>query len=277
MDNVALNLNRQRLDPVGAAKTNGQMASAPSDGVEGNPFIPYFGQPNGIVQYNARDAYRADRRDLPHAYIGKNNFLREILDGSIFGNRESWYTTLALPFLRNENLVVSWSTWEFNAHVVGQVPHEGIPRMIASSERGQSEKVTRRGLGMVLEHDFWRTERGIRNYYYNILQIRDSVQVTCNYDVLVSLLTADFHAQELEKKVRGNQLEMNNFLNEEIKNYGIAQKDPRGLEIVVELMSERLAKLGVKPNLFIVPPRMRIYLSMVSVSAVVVVIVLSMF
>lgn len=264
MDPQQVNLNKQFIDPIGAAKANGPMASAASDGIAGNPFIPYFGQSNGPVQFNARDAYRSDRRDLPHAYIGQNNFLREILDGSIFGNRESWYTSFALPFIRNDNLTISWSNWTFDSHLVSQVPHEGIPRMITSSEKGQSEKVTRRGLSFTLEHDFWRTERGQRNYLYNIMQIRDSVQLTCNYDCLVAILTADYYTQEIENKVRSNHLNMSNYLNDEITMFGIAQKDPRGLEVSVEMMQERLRKLGVQPNLFIVPPRMRIYLSMIS-------------
>lgn len=254
----------QLTDQIGASVTNGTFGSAPSDGEFGNPFLKYFGQPNGPIQYNARDARSSDRRDLPHAYIGHNNHIREIMEGTIFGNKTSWYTTLALPYLKNDNMNISWSVWTFDAHIVGQVPHEGVPRMITSSERGHTEKVTRRGLGFNLEHGFWNTARGHRQYLNNILQISESVQLTCNYDVLTALLNSNYHEQELQKRIQGGLVDMSALTTSEIQHFGICQKDPRGLELVVQLMRDRFNKMGITPNLFIVPPLMETYLSMVS-------------
>lgn len=256
---------RQMLDSIGAGKYNGTYGSAPSDGVEGNPFKRYFGDPHhGMVNINARDARSADRRDLPHAYVGKNVHLQEIMDGTIFGNKTSWYTTLALPYEHTDDMTISWSVWTFDKKVVGKVPHEGVPRMITSSERGQTEKTTRRGLAFVLEHGFWGTPRGHRNYLYNIMQIRESVQMTCDYDVLTAILTADYHIQALTKRIHTGQVDMGALLSTEIQHYGIAQKDPRGLEVMVQLMLDRFNKLNITPNLLIVPPLLRTYLSMIS-------------
>jgi len=136
--------------------------------------------------------------------------------------------------------------------------------MISSSEFTRTEKTTRRGIGFVLEQGFWSTERGHRNYMYNIMQIRDSVQMTCNFDVLATILEADYHDQELNRRIRAGHVDMSNLLTTEIQQYGIAQKSPRGLEIMVQRMLDRFNKLGITPNLFIVPPLMRTYLSMVS-------------
>lgn len=251
------------VDSFGVAKTHAPVSSQPSDGGQGNVLMKYFGPPTN-PHYYTRDALSADRRQGPHAYVGTNVHLRDIIDGSIFGNKDSWYTTLALPFVRHDNPNFTWSRWTFDQNIIGQTPNEGVVRLIKSRESSHSAKTVRRGIGFTVEHDFWRTEKGQRNYYYNIMQIRANVQLTCNYDVLAAILSSDKEKQQISSTNGYTQLDIRALASDEVTRFGACQKDGKDMEIIVDSMLDRLERLSVKPNLLITPPTMRKYLSMVS-------------
>ena len=48
----------------------------------------------------------------------------------------------------------------------------------------------------------------------------------------------------------------------EINNYGIVQKDERGLDKVVEDAKYRMSRYNVKPNMMIMPPQLSLYMTM---------------
>lgn len=251
------------VDSFGVAKTHAQVSTQPGDGDQGSAIRKYFGPPTNL-HYYTRDALSADRRQGPHAYIGENVHLRDIVDGSIFGNKDSWYTTLALPFVRHDNPNFTWSVWTFDQNIVGAVPNEGPVRLVKSRESSHAAKTVRRGIGFTVEHDFWRTERGQRNYYYNILQIRASVQLTCNYDVITAILSSDEENRKISSMNGFTKLDIRSLAADEVTRFGACQKNPRDMDIIIDTMTDRLERLSVQPTLLITPPQMRKYLSLVS-------------
>lgn len=56
--------------------------------------------------------------------------------------------------------------------------------MQTSLRRKHRDRVVRRGLGMMIESDFYTTEAGRKHFNDSLTSIRYCVQETCNFDVL---------------------------------------------------------------------------------------------
>ena len=125
-------MNSVGMDSVGAQQMGESLTTKASDNMYGNPWVEFFGPPNGEIRTNAYDKYSYDRFNLPNAYQGQNLFLRNTIDGFIMEGHQ-WYTTVCLPYARTDQLTVAWNEWKFDQHLVGRVPHEGVSRLIRSS------------------------------------------------------------------------------------------------------------------------------------------------
>ena len=166
-----------------------------------NPWLQYFGAPNGPIVTSAYDKYAEENYDLPEAYRGKNLFLRDTIDGLITdGSQPTWFTSVALPWTSTDQLTIRWNEFHFNQTLAGRVPHEGVSRLVTSSRRSHAEKTVRRGLAMILEHGFMNTEEGREMYRQNLLQIAQCVQETANHDVISAYLTCKRYDREWERR-----------------------------------------------------------------------------
>ena len=141
--------------------------------------------------------------------------------------------------------------------------YEGVSRLNTSQKRKFKEKMVRRGVALLIESDFYQTEAGRQHFADQIKSIRYCVQETCNFDVLYALLTCfnyDFR-YDLQKNIRSRR-SVRQAVSLEINNYGIVQKDERGLDKVIEDAKYRMSRYNVKPNMLIMPPQLSLYMTM---------------
>lgn len=233
-------------------------------GADANPYLEYFGPPIRPGYTSTTNHGTVDRRNLHFAYMGENMFLGRTITGSIVGRVDNWYTTLALPYFETENINFTWTTYDFSDSIMDQTPDEGVSRLISSSVKSHQEKSVRRGQAFILTRDFAETAAGREAYYNNIRQLTNNMTITNNYEVMAAILRAhDNNAiKEMHGQIRAH--ERRERLRVERNRFGIAQKDERSLEALVEDMRAYLAQNGITANLLIVPPRMRMHLSMFS-------------
>ena len=234
-------------------QTVGQMSSAPA-----NHWHSFFGPPAGEIRTNPYDKYQYETYTLPDAYVGKNIFIRDTIEGFL-DQSNNWYTTVALPVQVTDQLHVTWNEFRFDQALAAIVPEEGISRLITSSKEAREDHTIRHGLAFVLEHGFMTTDEGRRQYLLNIQQIAQSVQETNNYDVVSALLNCREYEREWEKRHSMIRTPWNELGKREVMEFAIVQKDFRGFEILHEKYKSRLNRYGVTPSMWVFPPGLALY------------------
>lgn len=223
-----------------------------------NRLARYFGPPQGEVKVGAYDRLAVATNTLPDVYKGRNLFLRDTIDGFIFENNE-WMTTLALPWLYTDEHNIAWNEWHFNGTLAGEVPPEGISRLITTSNSAREAHVVRRGLAFILEHGFWRTAAGDEQYRRNILGIKQCVQETQNYDVSVAIRYCRNYDREYRRKRNMLNVPVKALMAEEIDYFIVLQKGSTKLDYLITKMLKRMAYHKVTPDLMIAPKDFRMY------------------
>jgi hypothetical protein len=259
-------MNPNNDGAVSAYIHGSKISSAPADGAAGNKWLQYFGPPNGAVNSAPYDKYKYTTYDLPEAYKGKNLYLRDTIDGLITGDisQHTWYTSPScLPYVYTDQIHLQWNVWQFNRTLAGQVPHEGISRLITSSKRSFKEHTVRYGLAFYLEHGFMSTAEGRQQYARNLQGIRQCVQETNNYDVLATLLHSPRYDREYQIKHGEYSRPVSEVLRREVSEWAVVQKSGYGLDWLIEEYKEHLMRNGgVVPSVFIIPPRMAMFMTM---------------
>jgi len=223
----------------------------------------YFGEPVSPEKLRNYSEHHASTYHFPDAYEGQNTQLRDTINNLIEKSPQTWHTTVGLPFRRIEGTVVEWDEIRFDVRLMQRVPYEGVSRMTTSMKRKHRDRVVRRGLGLIVESDFYTTPAG-RTHFANQLQsIRYCVQETCNYDVIFAYLTSanyDF-AYDKTHNVRPRR-NIRAAMAKEIGMYAVAQKDKMGLDKAVEDMKYAMKRYGVTPNLLVIPPQLSLYMAL---------------
>ena len=79
-----------------------------------------------------------------------------------------------LPWKPYENEKISWDVTHYDQHILDQVPHEGISRLVSQHYNAREAVFDRFGLAATAEWDFVNTEAGQKNLLYQAQQISDA-------------------------------------------------------------------------------------------------------
>ena len=184
--------------------------------------------------------------------------------------------------------LVSLLRLRFDVRLLQRVPYEGVSRMQTSLRRRHRDRVVRRGIGMVIESDFYATDAGRDHFRNQLTGIRYCVQETCNFDVLHAYLTTtnyDFH-YDLDRGLRTTRSVRTAMAHDVLmyaitqvrlrtKSFALAstlrnttdvlglraiaqkpsQKEGLGFDRAVEEAKYRMSRYQVTPNMLIVPPQ----------------------
>lgn len=115
--------------------------------------------------------HHAQTFHFPDAFYGTNTKIRDTLNNLILKSVDDWQTSVALPFVKIEGTQVEWDELHFDVRLLQRVPNEGVSRMQTSMRRRHRERVVRRGIGLIIESDFYATEAG-RSHFANQLTVR---------------------------------------------------------------------------------------------------------
>lgn len=201
--------------------------------------------------------------DLAEAYAGRNLFLEERVTGLIL-EPNSWYTTICLPWLQTDQIYFEWSTWNFDLTYADIVPNEGVSRMIESSKRSERAQTRRRGLAMLMEYEFYTTPEGKTHYNRNLQSIASSVQETQNADTINALLHCKDYRKIWQQLFGASDVTIDAVSDQEINTYACTIKDETRLDFIIQEWLRLFGKQNIKPDMLIMWPGAKIYLSMVA-------------
>ena len=233
-------------------------------GENAHPLTNFFGPVHGHHEgLRADDRLSHETYNLPRAYVGKNKYLEETLDFMI-RKEDEFYTSRLLPWEFTDDLHISWEIFSFNRTLADLVPHQGLPRFVTQESEQHTDNLLRRGLAFIIEHGFYKTERGKRHFSLNLQQITDAVHTTCYFGVIHALLGGKSYYREWKRKFGRQVSRRNDLFREERKRWAIVQKSRDGLYILDAELKHELKREGVIPNLYVFPDKLGIYVNMVS-------------
>ena len=256
--------NKKYLYKGGFLHTNmSYITDSSTTGDNQHPLEAFFGPYRG-----SHESMRADEQlaheayNLPKAYEGKNKFLEEILDWKI-RKEDEFYTSKLLPWEYTDDIHVKWEIFSFNRSIAELEPHQGVPRFVSAQSESHSDNLLRRGLAFMVEHGFYKTERGKRHFNMNLAQITDAVHTTCYAGVIHALLGGQSYYRDWNRKYGRQISRQSDLMNRERRRWAIVQKSVNGLYLLDAEIKHEMKREGVSPNLWVFPDRMKIYVNMV--------------
>jgi len=224
---------------------------------------PFFGSVEPQYQKMlAEDRFAHETYNLPKAYEGKNKHLESVLD-YLVTEEDSWYTASVLPWVLTDDLSVKWDIFRFNKTLMDLEPHQGVPRYVTAERESRSDRLVRRGLAFIIEHGFYKTDQGRKHYLMNLRQIVDSVNETAYHGVIHALLSSKNHYKEWERQHGATVTRPGQLLRQQRRRWAVVQKQERGLYLLDAELKDQMKYEGVKPDVWILPSKMSIYVTMV--------------
>ena len=222
----------------------------------------YFGQMDTYQKKMlAGDRFAHETFNLPAAYKGKNRYLQDVLNYMIT-DEPDFYMEL-LPWVETEDMTIKWEIFTFNKTLFDLEPNQGVPRYVTAEREARSDRLVRRGLGFIIEHGFYTTEKGRRHYLMNLRQITDAVTETAAHGVMVALLGAHQHYAQWIAEHGPRTMRTQDLQQRSRNNWGIVQKQERGLYLLDADVKDIMRYEGVTPDTLVFPSRMGMYASLV--------------
>ena len=224
---------------------------------------PFFGAVEPQYQkMMAEDKFAHETYNLPKAYEGKNKHLESVLD-YLITKEDSWYTSVVLPWVLTEDLSVKWDIFRFNKTLMDLEPHQGVPRYVTAERESRSDRLVRRGLAFIIEHGFYKSDQGRQHYLMNLRQICDSVNETAYHGVIHALLSSKNHYKEWDRQHGATVSRPGQLLRKQRRRWAVVQKQERGMYLLDAELKDQMKYEGVTPNVWILPSKMSIYVTMV--------------
>lgn len=228
-----------------------------------HPLESFFGPYQGTHEtLRADDALAHETYNLPEAYVGKNKYLESILDWKI-RKEDEFYTRDLLPWEFTDDLHIAWEIFSFNRTLIDLEPHQGVPRYVSAQSERHTDNLLRRGLAFIIEHGFYKTQRGKRHFALNLQQISDAVHVTCYFGVIHAMLGGNNYYKEWQRKFGRQVKRVNDLMSREKHRWAIVQKEENGLYLLDAELKHEMKREGVVPNIWVWPDKMGIYANMV--------------
>jgi hypothetical protein len=151
-------------------------------------FTPFLG-PAPREQKTSPYAKKSTAKwNMPEAYIGSNEYLRDTVEDYMLTAQWDWYTERILPWYKTDEIHLQWSEWENNPHYMGITPHQTTSKVVTQRRTVRRASIVRRGIAAEFENDFVATPLGRTSFMASLAQMARSVQETANVEVLRALL-----------------------------------------------------------------------------------------
>ena len=140
--------------------------------------------------------------------------------------------------------------YSFDEGIASRVPYEAAARVLPQTKRSFSGYVVRQGLAIAMEHNFMVSAAGRENFSRQLTQLVGSIQLTNDLDVHVALLTAPSYQKHINEKYYDNAKTTVQICREYVDLFGIMQKIPNALDILIEDAKNHLKTWGSQPPTF---------------------------
>jgi hypothetical protein len=224
-----------------------------------------FGPAARDIKLDSQRHRRHQRYHLPDVLRGPNPWLTDRVDGLIANGASSPFTTIILPYkyVENPDQKLKWNRWSFDEGMASRVPYESAARVLTQSKRSYSGYIVRQGLAISLEHNFMMSEAGRKNFENQMQQMVGCIQYTNDLDVHVALVQAPSYAKHVAEKYFSSGKTSQQVIREYIDLFGIVQKNPNAMSILIEEAKNTFASWGAKdPNFILLNQKLTFQLTM---------------
>lgn len=217
------------------------------------PMYAFFGTPETTQPLRSYSDVNQTIRTFPEALRGQSRFLETTFTLLALTNN-AFMTTVILPLEYTNDTSYTWTEWIFHPYLPEQVPHLGIVRYVQSKTTPRSKTLTRRGLGLTLEHGFMETELGRQTYVMEVRQIAQAINEGLQLEAMFALMTAQKNELERLRQLNGNGSSVHNahvdaIIQREIDTWAFIQQKRQAwmaLDDYVERAIETYARGGFK-------------------------------
>lgn len=266
-------LFHQEVNRVGAVplSVGGQLGPVWDGSKQVRPYLPeegwrdFFGKPRKAYERPVSDDLEHSMLDLPDAYKGSVPYLSQILINKITSDK-TWILNKFAPWIKYESgMEVSWDIWTFQDHLLTRTPEEAVSRLLTHKSSSESTSMVRYGIALMLEHGFFNTVKGRKNYQMNIHQIQNAIVETACFGAMhaaynAEVYTDDYEAYRVKESRTRNGIDA--FFQPELDSWGIFQKSEDGFVNMASQMKDALDQRagGVRPDMICLPLGARKYM-----------------
>ena len=212
-----------------------------------------FGPAARDIKIDNQRHKRHQRWHLPDVLKGPNTFLTDRVDGLITDATNSPFTRNILPYvyLENPDQKLKWNVYSFDEGIASRVPYESAARVLPQTKRTFAGYVVRHGLAIAMEHNFMVSEAGRTNFKRQLMQLVGSIQLTNDFDVHVALLQAPSYQTHMDEKYHDTETTLASFYRTYTDQFGMLQKNPNALDILIEDAKKHIRLWGGQPPTFL--------------------------
>ena len=195
-----------------------------------------FGPAGRDVRTDQQRHKRHQRWHLPDVLKGPNTFLTDRIDGLLTDSTNSPFTTIILPYkyIENPDAKIKWNSYSFDEGLASRVPYESAARVLTQTKRSYAAYAVRHGLAIEMEHNFMMSAKGMENFQNQVKQLVGSIQQSNDLDVHIALVQAPSYAKEYMEKYSSTDKTPYQVCREYVDLFGIVQKNPNALDILIE-------------------------------------------
>jgi hypothetical protein len=215
-----------------------------------------FGPAGRDIKFDSQRNKRHQRWHLPDSLKGYNSFLTDRIDGLITDATNSPFTRNILPYfyLENPDAKIKWNVYSFDEGMASRVPYESAARVLTQTKSSQSGYAIRQGLAIAMEHNFLASEAGRENFKHQLTQLVGSIQLTNDLDVHIALLQAQSYEKTVSEKYYGTERTLQRTGKHYCDMFGIYNKIPNALDLLIEEARTKLKTWGSEPPTFLLCP-----------------------
>ena len=212
-----------------------------------------FGPAARDIKLDQQRHKRHQRWHLPDALKGSNQYLTDRIDGLITDATNSPFTRNILPYvyLENPDQKLKWNVYSFDEGIASRVPYEAAARVLPQTKRSFAGYTVRQGLAIAMEHNFMVSAAGRENFKNQLTQLVGSIQLTNDLDVHVALLSAPSYQRHMNDKYYDTSKTTSQACRQYVDLFGIMQKVPNALDILIEDAKNHLKTWGSAPPSFL--------------------------
>lgn len=212
-----------------------------------------FGPAARDIKLDQQRHKRHQRWHLPDALKGSNQYLTDRIDGLITDATNSPFTRNILPYvyLENPDQKIKWNVYSFDEGIASRVPYESAARVLPQTKRSFAGYTVRQGLAIAMEHNFMVSAAGRENFKNQLTQLVGSIQMTNDLDVHVALLSAPSYQKHMNEKYYDTTKTTAQSCRQFVDLFGIMQKIPNALDILIEDAKNHLKTWGSAPPTFL--------------------------
>ena len=220
-----------------------------------NIFDGWFGPMRRVQDTDPYEFANHEKFDRPEASRGKTYHLRDTVnDWWLTSKRKFWLTDIAPVFFTDE-LHVSWSDWDTNAHFLTVTPEEAASRLVTQKYRLRRANLVRRGIGVEFEHGFIKTAQGRASFILAVGQVAQSIVETCHMLVYRALLDCHVFQNVMQKRhgvlADGDLIKM---LKRDRNRFGVVQKSKNGMEWINAEIDEEMYRYRGEADTWLLSP-----------------------